>query len=89
MEETRRTRSEYQTDEEKISCYAIGSGQSINFLLFSSDTEVNTDPLINFDLDEGAAINRKNLFQTTAFAESSAAGSKITRISHGRGTKSI
>ena len=58
MEETRRRRSEYQTDEEEFSCYAIGSGRSI-----SSDTEVNIDPLINLDRDEGAAINRKSLFQ--------------------------
>ena len=84
MEETRRTRSEYQTDEEEFSCYAIGSGHSI-----SSDTEVNTDPLINLDLDEGAAINRKSLFQISAFAESSSAGSKRTRFFHGRSTKSI
>ena len=47
MDETRRTRSEYQTDEEEFTCYAISSGHSI-----SSDTEANTDPLINLDLDE-------------------------------------
>ena len=56
--ETRRPRSEYQRDEEVFSCYAIGSGHSI-----SSDTEENTDLLINLDLYEGAAINRKSLFQ--------------------------
>ena len=43
MEETRRARSEYQTDEEKFpvnrKSYAVGSGHSI-----SSDTEANTDP---------------------------------------------
>ena len=69
MEETRRPRSEYQRDEEEFSCYAIGSDHSI-----SNDTEENTDLLINLDLDEGAAINRKSLFQVTAFAESSSAG---------------
>ena len=83
-----RTRSEYQTDEEEFpvnkKCYAIGSGQSI-----SCDTEVNTDPLINLDLDEVAAISRKSLFQRTVFAESSSAGSKRTRTSLGRSTKAI
>ena len=59
------TRRQYQTDEEEVSCYAIGSGHSI-----SSNTEVDIDPLINLDLDKGAAINRKSLFQITAFAKS-------------------
>ena len=65
------TRRQYQTFEEEVSCYAIGSGHSI-----SSDTEVNIDPMINLDMDEGAAIKRKSLFQIIAFAESSSAGSK-------------
>ena len=42
MEETRRTRCEYQRDVEEFPCYATGSGHSI-----SSDTEENTDVLID------------------------------------------
>ena len=54
----RHTRSEYQTDEEEFSSCARDSGDSI-----SSDTEVDTDALLNMDQDEGAAINRKSSFQ--------------------------
>ena len=54
----RHTRSEYQTDEEEFSSCARGSDDSI-----SSDTEVDTDALLNLDQDEGAAINRTSLFQ--------------------------
>ena len=43
-----------QTKRSFLLCHGISSGHST-----SSDTEVNTDPLINLDRDEGAAINRE------------------------------
>ena len=60
----RHTRSEYQTDEEEFSRCARGSGDSI-----SSDTEVDTDALLNLNQDEGGAINRKSSFRKNCLCQ--------------------